>query len=142
VVIHSGPTERQRRDTAGVVNFAAVAPLLAQTGQLATLSETVMVKTLERFGLRALPPPFPVPRMRHRLIWGEMPRAVESRHGRLDVLPRSERLRQGESAGLTLRGRGASLPSPRSRPFAHGAEAAPRTVGQRPTIVNLLVRAA
>lgn len=71
VVVHCGAAERNRHIAARVLHFAAVAPLLAQTDLLATLPVSVMIGTLERYGLCALPPPFPVPPMPHRLIWAE-----------------------------------------------------------------------
>jgi len=52
-----------------VLNFSAVAPLLARTDLLATLPMVVMHEALERYGLRALPPPFAIPPMPHRFVW-------------------------------------------------------------------------
>ncbi|HMJ10272.1 MAG TPA: LysR family transcriptional regulator [Polyangiaceae bacterium] len=62
---------RKRHVAARVLNFAAVAPLLAQTDFLATLPHVAMYEALERYDLCALPPPFPVPPMPHRFIWSE-----------------------------------------------------------------------
>jgi DNA-binding transcriptional LysR family regulator len=58
-----------RHVAARVLNFSAVAPLLARTDCVATLPAIVMHEALERFGLVALPPPFAVPSMPHRFIW-------------------------------------------------------------------------
>ncbi|WP_309679444.1 LysR substrate-binding domain-containing protein [Polaromonas sp.] len=60
---------RQRRIAARVLNFSAVPPLLAQTDLLATLPVVAMHEALERFGLCALPTPFPVPPLPHRFVW-------------------------------------------------------------------------
>jgi DNA-binding transcriptional LysR family regulator len=54
-----------------VLNFSAVAPLLASTDCVATLPVIAMHEALERFDLVALPPPFPVPAMPHRFLWSE-----------------------------------------------------------------------
>ena len=63
---------RDRRHVAArVLNFSAVAPLLARTDCVATLPAIVMHEALERFGLCAVPPPFAVPPMPHRFIWSE-----------------------------------------------------------------------
>ena len=61
----------KRRVAARVLNFSAVAPLLARTDCVATLPAIVMHEALERFGLCAVPPPFAVPSMPHRFIWSE-----------------------------------------------------------------------
>lgn len=60
---------RKRNIVVRVLNFSAVAPLLARTDLIATLPTTVMHETLERYGLRALPPPFPVKPLPHGFIW-------------------------------------------------------------------------
>ncbi len=60
---------RKRTIGARVLNFSAVAPLLARTDLIATLPAVVMHEALERYGLAALAPPFPVKSMPHRLIW-------------------------------------------------------------------------
>lgn len=63
-------TARAKRHVAArVLNFSAVAPLLARTDCVATLPVVVMHEALERFGLVAAPPPYPVPAMPHRFIW-------------------------------------------------------------------------
>jgi DNA-binding transcriptional LysR family regulator len=103
VVVHSGPTERQRRVAARVLNFAAVAPLLAQTDLLATLPVTVMVETLERFGLCALVPPFPVPPMPHRFIWGERTANDPAKRWMRSVLTRCFLEVMQASDGMVLR---------------------------------------
>lgn len=54
---------------ARVINFSAVAPLLARTDFLATLPATVFDDALDRHALRALPPPYAIPPMPQRLIW-------------------------------------------------------------------------
>jgi DNA-binding transcriptional LysR family regulator len=61
----------QRHIAARVLNFSAVAPLLARTDCVATLPTIVMHEALERFGLCAVAPPFPVPAMPHRFVWSE-----------------------------------------------------------------------
>jgi DNA-binding transcriptional LysR family regulator len=61
----------QRHVAARVLNFAAVAPLLARTDCVATLPVIVMHEALDRYGLRAVPPPFAVPSMPHRFVWSE-----------------------------------------------------------------------
>lgn len=66
----AGDSTRQRTIAARVPNFAAVAPMLAQTDLLATLPAFVMDGALEPFGLCALPPPIPVTSMPHRYVWG------------------------------------------------------------------------
>lgn len=60
---------RDRRVAAWVPHFSAVAPLLAHTDLIATLPLIAMADSLERFDLIALPPPFAIPPMPHRLIW-------------------------------------------------------------------------
>lgn len=67
----AGDSARDRPLAARVLNFAAVAPLLACTDLLATLPVVVMHEALERYGLRALPPPFPVKPMPHRFVWSQ-----------------------------------------------------------------------
>lgn len=68
--VESAPGIRgTRRVGAWVPHFSAVAPLLARTDLLATLPLVVMADALERYGLIALPPPFPLPPMPHRLVW-------------------------------------------------------------------------
>lgn len=69
VTAASTTVRAQRHVAARVLNFSAVAPLLARTDCVATLPVIVMHEALERFGLAALPPPFPVPSMPHRFIW-------------------------------------------------------------------------
>ena len=61
----------KRHIAARVLNFSAVAPLLARTDCVATLPAIVMHEALERFGLCAVAPPFAVPSMPHRFIWSE-----------------------------------------------------------------------
>jgi DNA-binding transcriptional LysR family regulator len=68
-VVAAGDAARRRPVAARVLNFAAVAPLLARTDLLATLPIVVMHEALERYGLCALPPPFPVRAMPHRFVW-------------------------------------------------------------------------
>lgn len=60
---------RERRVAAWVPHFSAVAPLLAHTDLVATLPLITMADALERFDLVALPPPFAIPPLSHRLIW-------------------------------------------------------------------------
>ena len=60
---------RKRKIAARLLNFTAVAPLLERTHLLATLPHTVMHEALERYGLRALPTPFAVKPLPHRIIW-------------------------------------------------------------------------
>jgi DNA-binding transcriptional LysR family regulator len=62
---------RKRHLAARVLHFAAVDPLLAHTDSLATLPLVAVYAALERYDLRALPPPFPVPPMAHRFVWSE-----------------------------------------------------------------------
>jgi DNA-binding transcriptional LysR family regulator len=71
VTAASTGAREQRHVAARVLNFSAVAPLLARTECVATLPAIVMHEALERFGLCALPPPFAVPSMPHRFIWSE-----------------------------------------------------------------------
>jgi DNA-binding transcriptional LysR family regulator len=61
----------KRHIAARVLNFSAVAPLLARTDCVATLPAIVMHDALERFGLCAVTPPFAVPSMPHRFVWSE-----------------------------------------------------------------------
>lgn len=69
--VHEAATTaaRKRKIAVRVLNFSAVAPLLERTHLLATLPSTVMHGALERYGLRALPTPFPVKPLSHRFIW-------------------------------------------------------------------------
>ena len=60
---------RKRKIAVRLLNFSAVAPLLERTQLLATLPYTVMHEALERYGLRALPTPFPVKPLPLRIIW-------------------------------------------------------------------------
>ena len=60
---------RKRHIAARVLNFSGVAPLLARTDLLATLPAVVMEGALERYGLCALPPAFPLKPFPHRYIW-------------------------------------------------------------------------
>ena len=60
---------RERRIAARVLNFGAVAPLLARTDLLATLPVIAMHESIERYGLAALPLPFRVEPMPHRFVW-------------------------------------------------------------------------
>ncbi len=69
VIAAAGAAARRRPVAARVLNFSAVAPLLARTDLLATLPTIVMHEALERYGLCALPPPFPVKSMPHRFVW-------------------------------------------------------------------------
>lgn len=62
---------RTRNIAARVMNFAAVAPLVAQTDFIATMPYVAMIEAVERYGLRVLDPPFPVPAMPHRFVWGQ-----------------------------------------------------------------------
>jgi DNA-binding transcriptional LysR family regulator len=61
----------KRHIAARVLNFSAVAPLLARTDCVATLPAIVMHEALERFGLCAVGTPFAVPSMPHRFVWSE-----------------------------------------------------------------------
>ena len=69
VAAAAGDGEGKRRVAVRVPHFSAVAPLLACTDLLATLPLLVMHDSLDAFGLIALPTPFPVEPMPHRLIW-------------------------------------------------------------------------
>ena len=60
---------RKRKIAVRLLNFSAVAPLLERTQLLATLPCIVMHEALERHGLRALPTPFPMKPLPHRIIW-------------------------------------------------------------------------
>ena len=71
VTTASASLRDQRHVAARVLNFSAVAPLLARTDCVATLPAIVMHEALERFGLRAVAPPFAVPSMPHRFVWSE-----------------------------------------------------------------------
>jgi DNA-binding transcriptional LysR family regulator len=71
VAAASASARDQRHIAARVLNFSAVAPLLARTDCVATLPAIAMHEALERFGLRAVRPPFAVPSMPHRFIWSE-----------------------------------------------------------------------
>lgn len=59
----------KRRIAVWVPHFSAIAPLLERTDLIATLPLVAMVDALDRYGLVAMPVPFPVEPMRHRLIW-------------------------------------------------------------------------
>ena len=61
----------RRHVAARVLNFSAVAPLLARTDCIATLPVIAMHEALDRFGLRAVPPPFAIAPMPHRFIWSQ-----------------------------------------------------------------------
>ena len=61
----------KRHVAARVLNFSAVAPLLARTDCVATLPVVVMHEALELYGLCVAEPPFAVPSMPHRFIWSE-----------------------------------------------------------------------
>jgi DNA-binding transcriptional LysR family regulator len=69
-IASSGPHDK-RHVAARVLNFSAVAPLLARTDCVATLPVIVMHEALERYELCAVPPPFAVPSMPHRFVWSE-----------------------------------------------------------------------
>jgi DNA-binding transcriptional LysR family regulator len=71
VVTTSPSAARQRHVMARVLNFAAVAPLLARTDCVATLPVVAMHEMLERYDLCAAPPPYPVAAMPHRFVWSE-----------------------------------------------------------------------
>jgi DNA-binding transcriptional LysR family regulator len=71
VTASAGEPERKRTVAARVLNFSAVAPLLARTDLLATLPVVVLHEALELYGLCALPPPFPVKAMPHRFVWSQ-----------------------------------------------------------------------
>ena len=71
VTTASANVRDKRHVAARVLNFSAVAPLLARTDCVATLPAIVMHEALERFGLCAVPPPFAVPSMPHRFVWSE-----------------------------------------------------------------------
>lgn len=60
---------KHRQIAARVLNFGAVAPLLARTDLLATLPVIAMHESLERYGLTAMPLPFAVAPMPHRFVW-------------------------------------------------------------------------
>ena len=67
----AGRLARRRRIVAWVPHFSSVAQMLSQSDLLATLPAVVMHDALERFGLRALPVPFPIEPMPHRLVWSQ-----------------------------------------------------------------------
>lgn len=67
VAAAAGPAPR--RIVAWVPHFSAVAPLLARTDLIATLPLMAMIDSLDRHGLVALPVPFAVEPMHHRLLW-------------------------------------------------------------------------
>ena len=71
VATASSSLRDKRHIAARVLNFSAVAPLLARTDCVATLPAIVMHEALERFGLCAVLPPFAVPSMPHRFVWSE-----------------------------------------------------------------------
>jgi DNA-binding transcriptional LysR family regulator len=71
VTAASANVRDKRHVAARVLNFSAVAPLLARTDCVATLPAIVMHEALERFGLCAVSPPFAVPSMPHRFVWSE-----------------------------------------------------------------------
>jgi DNA-binding transcriptional LysR family regulator len=71
VTAASASAREQRHIAARVLNFSAVAPLLARTHCVATLPATAMHEALERFQLCAVRPPFAVPAMPHRFIFSE-----------------------------------------------------------------------
>lgn len=62
-------SEPKRRIGARITNFAHVAPLLAQTDYLATLSPLMLDDGIEHYGLRALEPPPPVKKATPRFFW-------------------------------------------------------------------------
>ncbi|MBL8386071.1 MAG: LysR family transcriptional regulator [Burkholderiales bacterium] len=64
------PGAPARRVATWVPHFSAVAPLLAKSDCLATLPLIVMADALDRYALVALPTPFPIAPMPHRLVWG------------------------------------------------------------------------
>jgi DNA-binding transcriptional LysR family regulator len=81
------------------MNFAAVAPLVAQTDFLATMPYVAMVEAVERYDLRVLAPPFPVAAMPHRFVWSH--RLSGDPGGawlRARVLPCFEALMKGTTA--------------------------------------------
>jgi DNA-binding transcriptional LysR family regulator len=116
---------RKRRIAARVLNFSAVAPLLAQTDLLATLPNVVMHGALARYGLRALPPPFPVAPMPHRFVWS----------GRLHNDPAVRWIREllAECFAEDLREAQAAVArqAPRKRGRGHPGERKPRPSGSR-----------
>jgi DNA-binding transcriptional LysR family regulator len=59
----------QRSIAASVPNFAAVAPLLANSDLLATLPAIVMVDASHRFDVAAMPVPLPIEPLPHVLFW-------------------------------------------------------------------------
>lgn len=61
--------EPKRTIGARITNFAHVAPLLAQTDYLATLSPLMLAEGIEQYGLRALEPPPPVKQATPRFFW-------------------------------------------------------------------------
>jgi len=69
VTTASDDAARERPIATRVLNFSAVAPLLARTDLIATLPMVVMHEALERYGLRAVPPPFAIAPMPHRFVW-------------------------------------------------------------------------
>jgi DNA-binding transcriptional LysR family regulator len=71
VTAASAALRNKRHVAARVLNFSAVAPLLARTDCVATLPVIVMHEALDRYGLRAVVPPFAVPSMPHRFVWSE-----------------------------------------------------------------------
>jgi DNA-binding transcriptional LysR family regulator len=71
VTAASAGVRDKRHVAARVLNFSAVAPLLARTDCVATLPVIVMHEALERYGLAAVPPPFAIAAMPHRFVWSE-----------------------------------------------------------------------
>jgi DNA-binding transcriptional LysR family regulator len=69
VVVASGDTPPPRTVGARVINFSAVAPLLAQTDFLATLPAVVFDDAFDHYDLCALPPPHAIPPMAQNIIW-------------------------------------------------------------------------
>jgi DNA-binding transcriptional LysR family regulator len=63
--------ERKLRRTIGasVPNFSQIPALLAQTNLLATMTPLAMDGAMERFGLRALEPPFPIKPTSFFFVW-------------------------------------------------------------------------
>lgn len=59
----------RRRIGAWVPNFSQVPALLGRTNLLATMTPLVMDGAMQRFGLRALEPPIPIPPTSFSFVW-------------------------------------------------------------------------
>jgi DNA-binding transcriptional LysR family regulator len=60
---------RERTIGARVPTFSDVAPLIARTDMIATFPIATLVDAVKLYHLQLLPPPFPIARFPHRMIW-------------------------------------------------------------------------